>query len=66
MYVLKEETKKKLKLYKLCVISKEIGINYSKLSAMIKKNEPCIRITAYAITKFLNGNEEINKYFIKK
>lgn len=66
MYTLKEETKKRLLPYKLCAVAKEIGINYQSLSDMIKKNKPCMKLTAYCITKYLDSEKEILDFFDRK
>jgi hypothetical protein len=66
MYILKDETKELLKQYKLYFIAKEIGINRCKISNMLKKSEPCMKLTAYALSKFLNNKSNIETYFIKK
>ena len=63
MYILKDETKLMLAPYKLGAVATEIGINYDSLSKMIKQNKSCIKITAYAITKYLNNEKEIADFF---
>lgn len=66
MFTLKEETKRLLSLYKLKSVASEIGINYTTLSDMIKRDKPCMKLTAYAIAKLLDGNKEILDYFDRK
>lgn len=63
MYVLKEETKALLEPYKMTAVAKAIGINYDNLSKMIKQNKSCIKLTAYAITKFIDSEKEIEDFF---
>lgn len=65
MYILKEETKELLKKYKQKAIAKEVGINPISISQMIRFNKPCIKLTAYCLTKFLNSDAEINDFFIR-
>ena len=66
MYYLNEETKEKLKQYKITAVSKAIGIQYRTLSDMIKNNKSCLKLTAYALSKFLNNENEIENCFIRK
>ena len=66
MYILNEKAKELLRMYKLYTVAKTVGINTDTLSKMIKQNKPCIKITAYCITKFLNSDAEIEDYFEKK
>jgi hypothetical protein len=66
VFTLKEETKRLLSLYKLKSVASEIGINYTTLSDMIKRDKPCMKLTAYAIAKLLDGNKEILDYFDRK
>lgn len=66
MYILTEDAKKELLYFKLGAVASEVGINYDTLSKMIKQNKPCIKLTAYAITKFLSSEKEITDYFIRK
>lgn len=63
MYEMKEETVGILRKYKLGIVAKEIGINYDNLSKLMKHKKTCIKLTAYAITKFLNPEKEILDYF---
>lgn len=63
MYTLKDSTKLMLEPYKFGAVAKEIGINYDTLSKMIKQDKSCIKLTAYAITKFLNSEKEIEDFF---
>ena len=63
MYCLKEETKEMLKPYKLYAVANTIGINRITLSKMIKENKPCMKITAYCLTKFLDSEKEILDLF---
>ena len=65
MYIMKEETKKILSDRNLSAIGRTIGVNYNKISSMIKKGEPCIKKNAYCLTKYLDANKEIEDYFIK-
>lgn len=63
MFVLNEEAKKLLEPYKVTGIAKIIGVNYDTLSKMIKQNKSCMKLTAYAITKFLDSEKEIEDFF---
>lgn len=63
MYILNDKAKFLLEQYKLKVVAERVGMNYRNLSSMIKHNKPCIKITAYAITKFLDKDLEINDLF---
>jgi hypothetical protein len=64
MYYLKEETKAKLLQYKFTFVASEIGITSQKLGRIVKKNERCLRLTAYALTKFLDSSKNIEDFFI--
>lgn len=66
MYYLKEETIKFLKLCTISDVAKEIGINRGTLSEIINKNRPCMKLTAYAITKLLDSEKEISDFFYRK
>lgn len=66
MYVLKEETKTMLLPYKLKAVAETVGMNYDTLSKMIKQNKPCIKLTAYCITKYLDSEKEILDFFDRK
>lgn len=63
MYKLKEETIEMLKLFKMNAVAERVGMNYRTLSEMINKDRPCIKITAYALTKFLDSEKEIEDLF---
>lgn len=65
MYKLKEETKVLLGFYKRNAVAKTVGMNYMTLGEMIKNNRPCIKITAYALTKFLDSEKEIEDFFYR-
>lgn len=63
MYKLKEETAEMFKVYKLNAVAERVGMNYRTLSEMINKDRSCIKITAYALTKFLDSEKEIDDLF---
>lgn len=65
MYVLNDKSKELLKNFKFKWVAKTIGINPNTLSQMVKKNKPCMKLTAYCLTKLLNANAEIDEYFIR-
>lgn len=64
MYYLNEETKAKLLQYKFTHVASEIGITSQKLGRIVKKNEGCLRLTAYALTKFLDVEKNVEDFFI--
>lgn len=66
MYILNDRTKNLLMNFKFKWIAKTIGINPDTLSKMVKKDKPCMKLTAYCLTKLLNENAEIEDYFIRK
>ena len=66
MYYLNDDAKELLTKYKQKSVAESIGINVLKLRKMTRDNEPCKKLTAYAMTKFLNSEKEINDFFIRK
>ena len=66
MYILNDRAKNLLMNFKFKWIAKTIGINPDTLSKMVKKDKPCMKLTAYCLTKLLNENAEIEDYFIRK
>lgn len=66
MYVLKDEYKHLFQKYKLKYVAEIVGMNQRNLSSMIIHNKPCIKITAYALTKFLDSDKEILDFFDRK
>ena len=66
MYVLNDKAKELLSHFKFKWIAKTIGINPDTLSKMVKKNKPCMKLTAYCLTKLLNADAEIDDYFIRE
>lgn len=66
MYRLNDKAKKLLSNFKFKAIAEIIGINASTLSAMVKKNKTCMKLTAYCLTKLLDANAEIDDYFIRE
>lgn len=66
MYILNDIAKERLLQFKLKAVAGIVGINYDNLSKMIKQDKPCIKLTAYALTKFLDKEAEIKDYFDKK
>lgn len=65
MYVLNDKAKELLKNFKIGRIAEIVGINRYTLSCMIKKDKPCMKLTAYCLTKLLNADAEINDYFTR-
>lgn len=53
-------------LYNKQVMSGVIGIHPDTLRKVINGKQYCSKLVAYAITKFLDSDAEINDYFIKK
>lgn len=66
LYILNDKAIEKLKLYKLQKVAETVGINYRTLSQMINQSRPCMKITAYCLTKFIDKDSEIKDYFIRK
>ena len=66
MYILNERAKEMLKVYKLKNVAEYVGIHSNTLSEMIKKNRPCLKLPAYALTKFLDKDAEISDLFDRK
>ena len=66
MYVLNDKAKNLLMNFKFKWIAKTIGINPDTLSKMVKKNKPCMKLTAYCLTKLVNADAEIDDYFIRE
>lgn len=65
MYVLNDKAKDLLSNFKFKKIAQIIGINPDTLSKMVKKNKPCMKLTAYCLTKLLNADAEIEDYFTR-
>lgn len=63
MYVMNEKCKEIMKIYKIQEFAKVIGINDYNLSDIMKKNKPCLKQTAYCITKLINSDKEISDFF---
>jgi hypothetical protein len=66
MYILNEVAKSKLKYMKYSDVARTIGINAETLSEMVRKDRPCLKLPAYAITKFLDSEKEISDFFDRK
>lgn len=65
MYKFKEEYMESTLQNNLSKMAKEIGITYQYLTAIVHNKRVCKKKIAYCITKFLDKNAEINKYFIE-
>ena len=65
MYYLNNEALKLLSRYRQKTVAEVIGISVLKLRQMTRDKEPCMKQTAYAITKFLDSDKEIKDFFIR-
>ena len=64
MYLFKSELTDEIqKKYKVRNIGRVVGITEGYLSQIINSKKTCPKRTAYAITKYLNEDAEIEKYF---
>ncbi len=61
MYFFKD--KSVMEEYNLKVVAEKIGIHPDTLRKTINAKKPCSKLVAYCITKFLNGEKEIEDYF---
>ena len=62
----KFKNKETAKMYNKVQMAKVIGLNPDTLRRVINGKQECSKLVAYCITKFLNGEAEIEDYFIKK
>ena len=62
MYRFKKEKFDKIKLNQTR-IADEIGISRQYINGVINNKYNCRKIVAYAMTKLINSNAEINDYF---
>lgn len=51
------------KMYNKTQAAKVIGLHVDTLRRIVAGSQDCTKLVAYAITKFLNKNGEINEYF---
>lgn len=65
MYSFKKEYLEEIKKNNLTHMAKDIGITYVYLSYIINNKTECKKTVAFCITKYLNKNAEIEKYFTK-
>ena len=65
MYVLNDKAKKLLMNFKFKWVAKTVGIHPDNLSKMVKQGKPCMKLTAYCLTKLLNADAEIEDYFTR-
>ena len=64
MYLFKSELTDEIQQrYKIRNIGRVVGITEGYLSQIINSKKTCPQKTAYAITKYFNENDEIEKYF---
>jgi hypothetical protein len=64
MYIFKKEEAEVIKRkYKGQYICDIVGISATYLSLILNRKKTCPKTTAYSITKCLNKNAEISKYF---
>lgn len=66
MYLMNDVGTNAFKLYKQKAVAEEIGITKETLNKIIRQKGYCSKLTAYCITKFLNPDDEIEKYFVRK
>lgn len=64
MYTFKD--KNVAKMFNKAQMARVIGLNPDTLRRVINGKQECSKLVAYCITKFLNYEEEIENYFIKK
>lgn len=64
MYIFKD--KEIAKMFNKTQMAKIIGLNPDTLRRIINGKQECSKLVAYCITKFLDGEAEIENYFIKK
>lgn len=65
MYVMNTEGLKLLELFKSKAVAETIGVNVITISNIKKHSKACNKQTAYCLTKFLDRNAEIDKFFNK-
>lgn len=66
MYTFKKELSTEIKQkYKARNIANVVGITEGYLSQIFQKGKTCSKKTAYAITKAINSDAEIENYFIR-
>lgn len=66
MYSFKQEIASEIKAkYKARNIAKTVGITEGYISQIFQKGKTCSKKTAYAITKAINSEAEIEEYFIR-
>ena len=59
----KFKNKEVAKTYNKVQMAKVIGLNADTLRRVINGKQECSKLVAYSITKFLNKDAEIEKYF---
>ena len=63
-YMLKDSIVEKIReKYRLDYIANQVGISLTYMSLIMNKQKHCSKLTAYAITKTLNSDAEIEDYF---
>ena len=65
MYILNDKAKELLMNFKFKWVANTVGINPDTLSKMVKQGKPCMKLTAYCLTKLLNADAEIEDYFTR-
>lgn len=66
MFTIKEEQAERIKRrYKLSAMAKEVGISTTLITFIFKKLRPCSKKTAYAITKWIDSEAEIEDFFVR-
>lgn len=63
MYLIKQQ--EKLNIINQSELARIVGINISTMSRIFNKKQNCSKVIAYAITKAINQNAEIEDFFEK-
>lgn len=63
-YMMKDSTIKKIReKYRIEYIANQVGISFTYLSLIINKRKHCSKMVAYAITKTIDSEAEIDELF---
>ena len=66
LFTIKEEQAERIKRrYKLSTMAEEVGISTTLITFIFKKLRPCSKKTAYAITKYIDSEAEIDDFFVR-
>lgn len=64
MYIIKEDAN--IDVINQSKLAEKVGIAQATMNRIFKGKQSCSKMTAYAITKLINENAEIEDYFKKK